>query len=249
MLVKLIGLYEGLAFAPEPLADIRKRLVDRARSSEAQNPTTADSRKTLREALRGLLSVLMTTQEDHVSLLKELLEAEYGNNDSLGYLIVLRTDRIAIMSAAMQPLVDKRPIKLAQLVVRLDQSLAPAERDSNEYKSFRGGLNTAVRTAFADRLSKALTTPLDEEGKKDLTALATGPLRDQFVPSAVAELDKKPAPSAERDTVSEILLSSLRQAHPDKYETVVLKGLKEDDFKRALADLNSKLRNDGYTVP
>jgi hypothetical protein len=249
MLVKLIGLYEGLAFSPEPLADLRQRLLDRASSSEAQPPTSADSRKTLREALRALLAVLYTTQEDHVALLTELLDAEYGGNDALGYMMVLKTDRVAILTSAMQPMVDKRPIKLAQLVIRLDQSLTPAERDSQDYKSFRGGLNTAVRAAFSDRVSKALSAPLDDEGRKELTGLATGPLRDQFVPTAVAELDKKPAPSAERDTVSEILLSSLRAAHPDKYETVSLKGLNQEDFKRALADLVTRLKNDGYAVP
>lgn len=249
MLVKLFGLYEGIVFAPEPVNDLRKRLVDRARSSEAQNPTSADSRKTLREAMRALLSVLLTTREEHAALLTELLEAEYGGNDALGYLMVLKADRVAILTTAMQPMVDKRPIRLAQLVIRMDQSLTPAERDNSDYKSFRGGLNSAVRTAFSDRITKALSTPLDEDGRKELTALATGPLRDQFVPTAMAELDKKPAPGAERDTVSEILLSSLRQAHPEKYDNVALKGLSQDDFKRALADLNTRLRNDGYSVP
>jgi hypothetical protein len=249
MLIKLIGLYEGMAFAPEPVADLRKRLTDRAASTEAQNPTSADSRKTLREAMRALLSVLLTKQEEHVALLTDLLEAEYGGNDALGYLMVLKSDRVAIMTTAMQPMVDRKPIKLAQLVIKLDQSLTQVERDNNDYKAFRSGLNSAVRGALADKISAALAAPLGEEAKKELTALATGALRDQFVPTAAAELAKKPAQTAERDTVSEILLSSLRQAHPDKYEKVELKGLSQADFVKALDDLNARLRNDGYAVP
>jgi hypothetical protein len=182
-------------------------------------------------------------------LVRELLDAEYGGNDALGYLMVLKSDRVAVLTGALQPMVDGKAVRIAQLMLKLDQSLTPAERDNPDYKAFRGGLNSAVRTAFADKISRALTSPLDEEGRKELTGYATGPLRDLFVPTAMAELDKKPAPGNERDTVSEILLSSLRQAHPEKYDNVVLKGLSQADFQKALTELNTRLRNDGYAVP
>jgi hypothetical protein len=131
----------------------------------------------------------------------------------------------------------------------MDQNLTEAERANADYKSFRGGLNSAVRTAFTDLVSRALTAPMDEAQSKALVEHAGGPLRDQFVPAAVAELERTPAQTAERDTVSEILLSSLRQAHPEKYDAIVLKGLAQADFLKALGELNAKLRNDGYAVP
>ena len=253
MLVSLIGLYEAMGVAPEPLPDLRKRLIDRASSTEAAQPTSPDSRKTLRDALRALISILLDKQPDrietHVALVKELLEAEYGGNDALGYLMVLKADRVQVMTAAMQPLVDRKPVKLALLVARLDQILNQTERESNEYKTFRAGLNSAVRTSLSDKLAKALSGPIDDDMKKDLTGLASGPLREQFVPTAVEQLRKAAAPGASRDTVSEILLLSLKAAHPNKYEGVTLKGLEKDAFLTALDDLNTKLRTDGYAVP
>lgn len=253
MLINMLGLYEAMGVAPEPVPALRQRLIDRANSTEAAQPTSPDSRKTLREALRALLSVLLDKEPDrvdtHVALVKELLEAEYGGNDALGYLMVLKLDRVQVMTAAMQPLVDRKPIKLALLVARLDQILNQTERESNDYKSFRVGLNSAVRGALSDKLAKALAGPLDDDAKKDLTGLASGPLRDQFVPTAVEQLRKAPAPGASRDTVSEVLLLSLKAAHPNKYENVVLKGLEKDAFLTALDDLNTKLRTDGYAVP
>lgn len=249
MLIKMLGLYEAMAQAPEPVENLRKRLLDRARSTEAVQPTNPDSRKTMREALRALLSVLLQTREDHIALLKELLDADYGGNDALGYLMVLKSDRVAILTTAMQPMIEKKPVKLALLVVRLDQSLTTAERDTPEYKAFRASLNAAVRTAIADRVSKALSGTIDDELKQELTGLAGGPLRDQFVPTAVEQLRKKPEPGDSRDVIAEVLISNLRQAHPNKYDDLTLKGLEKDAFVKALDDLNARLRNDGYALP
>ena len=253
MLVNLIGLYEAMCVPPEPMDDLRKRLMDRAASTEAIQPSGPDSRKTLREALRALIAVLIDKQTDrieaHVALVRALMEADYGANDALGYLMVLKADRIQILTTALQPLVDKKPIKLGQLIARLDQSLNQTERESNDYKGFRVGVNAGVRTAIADRISRALGGTIDDDAKKELTGLASGSLRDQFVPTAVEQLRKAPAMGESRDMVSEILLMSLRQAHPNKYESVALKGLEKDAFVKALDDLNTKLRTDGYAVP
>lgn len=249
MLIKLIGLYEAMGQAPEPVDELRKRLLDRARSTEAVQPTNPDSRKTMREALRALLAVLLQSREDHIALVKELLAADYGGNDALGYLMVLRSDRVAILTSSMEPLIESKPLKLALLVVRLEQSLTQAERDTAEYVRFRASLDAAVRAAVADRIAKALNAAIDDEVKKELTGLAGGPLRDHFVLAAVEQLRKKPEAGESRETVSEVLLSSLRQVHPNKYEDVVLKGLEKDAFVKALDDLNTRLRNDGYQVP
>jgi hypothetical protein len=249
MLIKLLGLYEAMAQAPEPLETLRKRLLDRASSTEAVQPTNPDSRKTMREALRALLAVLLQTREDHIALLKELLEADYGGNDALGYLMVLKSDRVAILTTAMQPMIEKKPVKLALLVGRLDHSLTQAERDTPEYKAFRASLNEAVRAAIADRIGKALSGAIDDELKQELTGLASGPLRDQFVPAAVEQLRKKPEPGDSREVVAEVLISNLRQAHPNKYDDLALKGLEKDAFVKALDDLNARLRNDGYALP
>lgn len=249
MLINLLGLYENMSVAPEPIEQLRKRLVDRAESTEAVLPANPDSRKTMRDALRGLLARLLKTDEEHATLVRDLLGAQYGGNDALGYLLVLKPSRVAVLTSGMQPFVEKQPIKLALLVLKLDQNLNADERGNRDYQSFRSGLNSAVRTAIGEKLGKALRDGLDDEGRKEVTGLATGPLRDQFVPTAVDELRKKPEAGDARDTVSEVLLSSLKQAHPNKYDNVTLKGLNKDDFLRALDDLNTRLRNDGYAVP
>ncbi len=196
-----------------------------------------------------MLAVLLQTREDHIALLKELLETDYGGNDALGYLMVLKSDRVAILTGAMQPMIEKKPVQLALLVVRLDHSLTQAERDTPEYKAFRASLSAAVRTAIAERIGKALSGAIDDDLKQELTGLAGGPLRDQFVPAAVEQLRKKPEPGDSREVVAEVLISNLRQAHPNKYDDLALKGLEKDAFVKALDDLNARLRNDGYALP
>lgn len=249
MLINLLGVYENMGAAPEPVELIRKRLIDRAESTEAVLPANPDARKTMRDALRGLLARLLKTEAEHAALVKDLLGAQYGGNDALGYLLVLKPSRVPVLTAGMQPFVEKQPIKLALLVLKLDQNLNNDERGNRDYQAFRSGLNSAVRAAISEKLGKALRDGVDDDARKEITGLAGGPLRDQFVPTAVEELRKKPEAGDARDTVSEVLLSSLKQAHPNKYEDVTLKGLNKDDFIKALDDLNTRLRNDGYAVP
>ena len=249
MLVSLLGLYETMSVAPEPTEQLRKRLIERAESTEAVLPANPETRKTMRDALRGLLARLIKTTEDHAQLVNDLLAAQYGGNDALAYLIVLKPSRVPVLTAGMQPFVDKQPIKLALLVLKLDQNLNADERGSRDYQAFRSGLNSAVRSSIGAKLSKALRDGLDDESSKEITGLAGGPLREQFVPTAVEQLRKKSEPGEARDTVSEILLSTLKQAHPDKYDAVVLQELNKDDFLKALDGLNILLRNDGYAVP
>ena len=249
MLIKLLGLYEGMGVSPEPVISLRQRLIERAESTEAVLPATPATRKTLRDALRGLLAVLLTTPEDRRALVTDLLNAQYGGNDALAFLLLLKAPRMEIITGAMQPLVEKKPIKIALLVARLNQGLSGEEQDNGDYKAFRLGLNTAVRKTIGDKLDAALKGTIGDELSKELTGLASGPLRDQFVPTAMDELRKNPGVGDSRDTVSEILLSCLQQAHPGKYNEVKLKGLAGKAFTDALDDLNSKLKDDGYAIP
>jgi hypothetical protein len=249
MLIKLLGVYEGMKRSPEPVASLRQRLIERAESTEAVLPPTPATRKTLRDALRGLLAVLLKTPAERQALVKDLLKAQYGGNDALAFLLLLKAPRVDVITGAMQPLVEEQPVKIALLVNRLEQSLTDDEKTAREFKTFRLGVNTAVRKAIGDKLDVALKGSIGEDLNKELTGLASGPLRDQFVPTAVEELRKNPKAGASRDTISEILLSCLRQAHPDKYKGVKLKGLTGKAFTDALDDLNTKLKDDGYAVP
>ena len=249
MLINLLGLYENMGVAPEPIEKLRKRLIDRAESTEAVLASNPDSRKTMRDALRGLLARLLPTNEEHAALVRELLGAQYGGNDALGYLLVLKPSRVPVLTAGMQPFVENQPIKLALLVLKLDQSLTSDEREDRDYQAFRSGLNSAVRAAMAEKIALGLRDGLDDELRKEITGFASGALRDQFVPSAVDELRKKPESAEARDTVSEVLLAALKQAHPTRYDNVVLKGVNREEFIKALDDLNGRLRNDGYSVP
>jgi hypothetical protein len=228
---------------------LRKRLVERAASTEAVLPSSPDSRKTMRDALRGLLSRLLITEQEHAELVRDLMDADYGANDALAYLQLLKAPRVGVITAGLQPSVTARPIPLALLVLKLDQSLTSDERGSRDYQSFRGGLDIAVRTAIAGKISRGLKDGLDDDARKEITGLAGGALRGQFVPTAVAELRKKPEAGEARDTVSEVLMSALKQAHPNKYENLTLKGLNREDFLKSLDELNTRLRNDGYAVP
>lgn len=249
MLINLLGLYEDMVVAPEPVENLRKRLLDRASSTEAVLSANPDTRKTLRDALRGLLSKLLNSPDEHATLVKDLLACEYGGNDALGYLLLLKPSRTEIVTAAMQPYVERQPIRVELLVVRLDQSLNSDERANRDYVVFRAGLAKAVRARVTEKIGKGLQDGVDDALKQELTGLASGPMRDHFVLAAVAELRRKPDAGDARDTVSEILLSTLRSAHPERYDAVVLKGLTDEAFTKALDDLNDRLRNDGYTVP
>ncbi|MBZ0137261.1 MAG: hypothetical protein K8I27_12920 [Planctomycetes bacterium] len=249
MLINLLGLYENMGVAPEPVEQLRKRLIDRAESTEAVLPANADARKTMRDALRGLLARLLDSADAHAALIRDLLAARYGGNDALGYLLVLPPPRIAILRSGTNDFVRDKPIDAALLVLKLDPSLNADERANRDYQTFREGLDRLVRTAISARLATALRDGFDDDSRKDITGLAGGPLRAQFVLSAVEELRKKPETGDARDTVSEVLLSSLKQAHPGKYDTLSMKGLNKEEFVKALDDLNVRLRNDGYAVP
>lgn len=249
MLIKLLGLYESMGRAPEPVEQLRKRLLDRAESTEAVLPATPATRKTLRDALRGLLAVLLKSPEERAALVTALLKAEYGANDALAFMLLMEPPRVAVIIAGMQELVENYPVKIALVVARLHQSLNSSEQNDRDYKAFRIGVNTAVRKAIAARLETALKGAIGDDLKKELTGLASGFLRDQFVPTAVEQLRKNPAVGDSRDTVSEILMAALRQAHPEKYEDIKLKGLAGKEFTDALDTLNNRLKDDGYILP
>lgn len=249
MLINVLGLYETMRVAPEPVDALRKRLIDRAESTEAALPAGPDSRKTMRDALRGLLARLLTTDEEHTLLVQDLSLAKYGDNDALGYLMLLKASRVAITRAGLSKARDTHPIRVALLLLKLDERLTAEERATPEYVDFRNDVNRLARSGIAGKLGKALRDGLDDESRKEITGLAGGPLRDLFVPAALDELRKKPEAGDARDTLSEVLLSVLKQAHPNKYDNLVLKGLNKDDYLKALDDLNTRLKNDGYSVP
>lgn len=249
MLIKLLGLYEGMAQTPEPVDALRKRLLERARSSMAVMPATPSTRKTLRDALRGLLAVMIQDPEQQAALITDLLNADYGSNDALAFLMLLKAPRVALITTAMQPLIESKPIKIAELVAALHQRLTVDEQESRDYKTFRLGLNDEVRKAIAAKLDVALKDPIGDDLKKELTGLASGAVRDQFVPTSVKALRKNPGAGESRNVVSEILLAALRQAHPGKYDNVKLDGLTGKEFTDALNDLDARLADDGYAVP
>lgn len=249
MLINLLGLYENIEDSPEPVSTLRKRLVERARSSSASLPASPEMRKTVRDALRGLLAKLTHDEPGHIVLLKDLLDADYGMNDALGYLQVLPPSRVDIIVAALQSTVTKKPLELGAMVSRLRGSLTQDELDTREFKQFHGGLMNAVRAEFKNMVRNALNDGLEDDARERIKGFTGGALRTQFIPVAVEELRANADKSEARDKVSEIMLECLKSAHPGKYDDVELKGLERDAFIKEVDLLNARLKNDGYAVP
>ncbi|MBK8207915.1 MAG: hypothetical protein IPK87_14155 [Planctomycetes bacterium] len=251
VLIKLIQVYQEMGVAPEPASELQRRLLERARSTEAVLPENPDDPRTLRDALRSLLARLNKSAVEHAALLKELLGTQYGDKDVLGYLQALKGSRVEVINTAFQPIIETHAVRIALIIVALEQSKSWSsdEAATREYQVFRGGLTAAVKGEFGRSISSALKNGLPEEEKARLATGASGPLRDLWMPVAIEKLRENAEPGSNRDTVSEILLSSLKQAHPGKYDNFALVGQAKEAFTKALDEITKQMKNDGYAVP
>lgn len=251
VLIRLIQVYQEMGTSPEPVTELQRRLLERARSTEATLPDSPQDPRTLRDALRTWLARLLNTTAQHAALLAELVNAEYGDKDALGYLQALRAPRVEVISLAFQGLVESRPVRVATIIVGLEQSRAWTSEEGamRDYKVFRDGLMTSVRGEFGRQLAAALKSGASEDERARLSRHATGLLREMWVLAALEKLRENADPGTNRDTVSEILLSSLKQAHPGRYDNFALNGGSKESFLKALDDIAKQLKNDGYAVP
>lgn len=246
--INVMGLYEALAVAPEDVNDLRNRLLERARSSEAVLPRN-NERKTIRDALRALLARLYTKPEQHAELVNDLLSCKHGDKDAVGYLQLLPVPRMALVIQTLQPLLETAPIRVALMLDELHGRLSAEEHQDRDYKVLRTSTEASVRAHAGRRIDEALEQGMNTERRDELTKLAALPLRRQFIDAALDRLKAKPAASEARDEVSELLLQALRGAHPARYDGVALKGLAQEDFTKAIEGLHPKLKEDGYLVP
>lgn len=248
MQINVMGLYEALSLAPEDLAVLRKRLLDRARSSEATIPR-GNERKTIRDALRALLAKLYTSAAEHTSLLNELLGCQHGDKDFIAYVQLLSAPRVALIAATLQPLLEKEPVRVALLIEELHGRITNEEHQDRDYKSLRTSVDASVRAHIARVIGETLSQGMTDARRAELPKLAAQPMRRQFIDAALEQLKTKPAPGEARDEVSEVLLQALRGAHPERYDGVALKGLSQEEFTKAIEQLHPKLKEDGYNVP
>lgn len=246
MLVNLLGLCEALELAPEPVSNLKDRLLEQARSVDATLPASPEMRLNLRDALRGLLARLFTSADEHVELIQNLLDCDYGERDALGYILVLRPSRVSIIARSLEVKLSKKPMRIGILTAELAAALTSAEVESPAFSQFQKSVNAAVRTEFDLRIERALKQKPEDADRKRLEELAGGPLRDQFVPSAIEKLAANTAQNERRDEVSDLLLAVLRKAHPEKYDRVALKGLEPQAFAQAIESLKTRVRQDGY---
>jgi hypothetical protein len=246
MLVNLLGLCEALELAPEPVETIKGRLIERARSVDAVLPPTPEQRRNLRDALRGLLARLYSTPQEHVDLIQQLMDCDYGEKDALGYILVLRPSRVSIIAKALEPKLAVKPLRVGRLAVELASALTRAESESPAFAQFRATVNASVRADLGARVERGIRQGLDDEERRKLEEHANGPLRDQYVLAALEKLAANTAQSDNRDAMAEMLLAVLRKAHPEKYDRVALKGLDAAAFANALDGLKTRLKQDGY---
>jgi hypothetical protein len=249
MAANLLVIYEDMAVAPEPIDKLQQRLLERARNIEAVLPDRPNSRRSVRDGLRALLAKLNTESAQHVALINELMLCKHGAPDVVGYIQALKPPRGQTVEAALQPHVKERLIKVALVIAGLESSLTDDEKNGLEYVSFRTQVQTLFRAHAGSDLERALKDGIDDDGKASMAAIARGPLRETWVPVAIEKLREAAAPSPARDTISEVLLSTLKKAHPARYDNVALAGLSKEDFIKALDDLGAQLKQDRYTMP
>jgi hypothetical protein len=248
MTVLLLTLYEEIGSSPEPVEKLTERMLEFARKSEAVLPDRAGARRGIRDAIRSLLARLNTTPEQHIALVNDLLLCEYGVRDVVGYFQSLKAPRVEVITSALRPHRAERLVRVARVVAGVTPLLNDDEKANADFTGFRDEVNTLLRPRLRVDLTNALKNGIDEETRKGMTAVASSALRDQWVPIAIEKLRENADPGEARDVVSEILLSSLKKAHPGTYDNLLLAGTKEE-FVKALDGLNAQVKQDGYTVP
>jgi hypothetical protein len=247
LLVNLMGLYEALAVAPEPVEELRRQLLEYARQSMATLPPRPDLRMSRRDAIRALLARLGASEQAHVQMIQDLFACKFGDKDVVGYIQLLPAPRAALISNALRPKLEKEAARVMRLLLEdVTQALTQIERDSSEHKSFRGEAGEAARKEIAALVDMAISTGLDDDRKTTLHTQGDGPLREHFVLATVDKLREKSALTDGRDAVAELLLGVLRKAHPGTYEKVTLAKLEARDFEAAIDSLKVQLKKDGY---
>jgi hypothetical protein len=226
LLVNLLGLFEELPYAPEPLDVMQVRLLERAENSAATLPTRPEARRTVRDGLRGVLAAMLETEAEHVNLLRALLDARHGEMDALGYLRVLPPPRTDIMTASLRPLIAHNPLRVGCVLAGLSEWLTPAERESDEYRALVAESDSAVKAAFEQQLGRVIAEPTEEHLAAQ-AGHAAGPMRGQWIRAALACLRNHADPTEGRDAVAERLTEALQQAYPDDFQDLELKGDRE----------------------
>jgi hypothetical protein len=249
MLVNLFALYEEIAVAPEPVEKLKLRLLQRANDSEAVLPDRPGVRRTVRDGLRGLLAKLIDNVDEHAGLVNDLLNCVYGDRDALGYLQVLRGNRVHVIVTALQPRIDAQPVRIARIVLPLEATLTADELADDAYQTFRKAMKDAARADIANRVSRDLAEGMNEERRAEHARLASGHLRTLWVPAAKEQLRLNADAGEARDALALIFTDALKRAHPERYDRLTLAGLSREEFLRALDALNGQLKQDGYPVP
>ncbi|MHC4840159.1 MAG: hypothetical protein ACYTDT_04250 [Planctomycetota bacterium] len=246
LLIKLLGLYEVLTATPEPVGDLKTRLIEFAKSTEADLQANPDARQSLRDAIRGLL-VSVLDDAGQLLLMTELLAAPYGQNDLIGVVKMLPKPRDKAVQAALQPMVESDPVRLALLVNELMPEFEPTERE--QLSSLSSAATEGARRTIRGALDAAIKAVPDDAGKAKLGEYASGPLAKLLITESLAALLKSPEQTDGRDYVAMSMMSALQDAHAKKYDEVNLTGLSKEDFTKTLTDLSVKMKTDGYTVP
>lgn len=253
-LVSLLGLCEALAISPEPADALKTRLMELVATGAATLPAIATHRANMRDALRGLLARLNSVKDAqaaeklHGALIAELLANENGDKDAIGYILNVPQSRMSVIQAAVTDFARKTPLRAGVLMNDLSPRLTAPERDGAGFKALRDEVRKAVRTAIGEQVEPAIANGLNDETKASLGLIGNGVLRKQFVIVCVEKLHDKSAPGEGRDAVAELLVSVLKQAHPEKYDAVALKGLDAKAFEAAIDELKKQLKTDGYEV-
>ncbi|MCF6227100.1 MAG: hypothetical protein L3J82_00305 [Planctomycetes bacterium] len=244
--IKLLGLYEILGSTPEPVEMLQARLLEFAKSAEADLPSNPESRQSQRDALRGLLSSVLDAKALQ-ALMTALLAAPYGQNDFIGLVRILPKPRIDSVQPALEPMVNADPIRLALLLHKLMPEFEPTEREL--ISSLTTAASAGAKKTIRGALDAAIKAVPDDAGKAKLGEYAEGPLASVFITESLAALLKAPEKTDGRGYVAMSMLSALKAAHPEKYDAVKLDGLEKEAFSKAISDLSIKMKTDGYAVP
>ncbi len=253
LLVGVIGLYEALGIAPrDMLDDLRKRLLDFARTSadSLADPT----RQTLRGAVRSLLARLVKGDDKHKTLITELLETPFGDNDVIAYIRLMQPPRVATAAAALSPHVSTASERVAAILKELSKdqkapNLTTEELADTAYTGLWAAVEQEVRSIYERRIKRGLEggeIETAEKLKTDLIALADAQPR-LFIEAAHRQLSVLSEPGANRDVVAQLLMERLKASHAGRYDQDQLAG-DAAAFKAALQAMAARLKQDGYRI-
>jgi hypothetical protein len=247
VLIAVLAVYAELGTAPADMLEaMLKELL--ANAEAASDPLSSDAATTTRRgAIRRLLARTAQTAEARASIIGQLLDKPFGDNDALDFIRAMPSPRGPTIVLALGGRIAREPLRTGLLVSGFDSELSADTRNSPQYKEFTDALWPAVRAELVRRISGLLSAAAAADARDDLKRLAQSRLWKQFLSAAYECLNANAAQSAERDFVVGLLFEQLKILHPGRYNEAVPAGPPED-FKKALAALKPKLTEDGYSV-